>query len=65
MNEELRMKVLDVWGKLQTSDHYYYMSTKYWSDGDVHRYFSPYETPFQANINFLNVLSKFREELRK
>ncbi len=42
------------WRKLQTSDHFYYMCTKWWSDGDVHAYFSPYDTPYIANMNFMN-----------
>ncbi len=42
------------WRKLQTSDHYYYMCTKWFSDGDVHAYFSPYESPYQAFITFMN-----------
>ncbi len=57
-----RDQILDVWGKLQTSDHYYYMSTKYWGDGDVHRYFSPYETPYQACINFQSVMGGLRHK---
>ena len=44
------------WRRLTTSDHVYYMSTKFWSDGDVHRYFSPYPTPHEAFVNFMNVL---------
>lgn len=40
--------------KLQTSDHFYYMCTKWWSDGDVHAYFSPYESPYIAYMNFMN-----------
>lgn len=63
-NEDEKNRILDVWGKLQTSDHYYYMSTKYWSDGDVHRYFSPYETPYHAFIAFLNVLNDFRGQIK-
>lgn len=42
------------WRKLQTSDHFYYMCTKWWSDGDVHAYFSPYESPYIAYMNFMN-----------
>lgn len=53
-------ELLDVWGKLQTSDHYYYMSTKYWSDGDVHKYFSPYKSPYEAFVTFQNVLRDFK-----
>ena len=47
------------WIYLQTSDHFYYMSTKYFSDGAVHSYFSPYDTPYDAFSNYMNVLSDF------
>jgi len=47
------------WLYLQTSDHFYYMCTKWFSDGDVHKYFNPYGTPYDAFINFMNVLSDF------
>jgi alpha-amylase len=50
-------KLIDDWRKLQTSDHFYYMCTKYWSDGDVHKYFSPYNSPYEAFINYMNALS--------
>ncbi len=43
--------------RLTTSDHLYYMCTKYFSDGDVHKYFSPYESPYEAHIAFMNVLA--------
>ena len=46
-------------GRLQESDHFYYMSTKFFSDGDVHKYFNPYNTPYEAFINYMNVLSDF------
>ena len=46
--------LIEDWRKLQTSDHFYYMCTKWWSDGDVHAYFSPYETPYIAYMNFMN-----------
>ena len=45
---------------LQVSDHFYYMSTKFFSDGEVHSYFNPYNTPYEAFINFMNVLSDFK-----
>ncbi len=51
--------LIDVWGKLQTSDHFYYMSTKFWSDGDVHKYFSPYNSPYDAYIFYMNAFSDF------
>jgi alpha-amylase len=50
-------QVLEDWRRLLTSDHAYYMSTKHWSDGDVHQYFSPFESPYDACINYMNVLA--------
>lgn len=47
------------WKYLQTSDHFYYMCTKWFSDGDVHKYFNPYDSPYEAFINFMNALSDF------
>lgn len=47
------------WNYLQASDHLYYMSTKHLADGAVHSHFSPYETPFQAFTNYMNVLADF------
>jgi alpha-amylase len=44
---------------LQVSDHFYYMSTKFFSDGEVHSYFNPFNTPYDAFINYMNVLSDF------
>ena len=51
------------WRKLSTSDHLYYMSTKYYADGDVHSYFSPYPHPYDAYINFMNALEHLNERL--
>ncbi len=53
-------ELIHTWGKLQTSDHFYYMSTKFWSDGDVHKYFSPFDNPYDAAIFYMNVLSDFK-----
>ncbi len=47
------------WLYLQTSDHFYYMCTKWFSDGDVHKYFNPYDSPYEAFVNFMNILSDF------
>jgi len=47
------------WNYLQCTDHFYYMCTKFFTDGDVHAYFNPYETPYEAFINYMNVLSDF------
>ncbi len=44
---------------LQNSDHFYYMCTKWFSDGDVHKYFNAYNSPYEAYINFMNVISDF------
>lgn len=52
--------ILEDWRKLTTSDHLYYMCTKFWSDGDVHKYFSPYDSPYESYINFMNVLDNLR-----
>ena len=46
-------------GHLLESDHFYYMCTKFFSDGAVHKYFNPYDTPYEAFINYMNVLSDF------
>ncbi len=51
------------WRKLTTSDHFYYMCTKWFSDGDVHKYFNPYETPYDAFIAFMNVLNDIQLRL--
>ncbi len=51
--------ILKDWAYLQTSDHFYYMSTKFFSDGEVHAYFNPFETPYEAFMNYMNVLSDF------
>jgi alpha-amylase len=48
------LALIDDWRRLQTSDHFYYMCTKWFNDGDIHAYFSPYETPYEAYINFMN-----------
>jgi alpha-amylase len=48
------------WRKLQTSDHFYYMCTKWFADGDVHKYFNPYDSPYDSYINFMNVLDNLR-----
>jgi len=47
------------WLYLQTSDHFYYMCTKWFSDGDVHKYFNPYDSPYEAFVNYMNILSDF------
>lgn len=53
------------WRKLQTSDHFYYMCTKWFADGDVHKYFSPYESPYEAFTNYMNVLQDIEYRLHE
>jgi alpha-amylase len=53
------------WAKLQTSDHFYYISTKQGTDGDVHGYFSPYGGPYDAYIYFMNVLADLQVRLKR
>jgi alpha-amylase len=55
--------LLHAWRKLQTSDHFYYMCTKWFNDGDVHKYFNPYESPYDAYINYMNILDDFSQRL--
>ncbi len=62
VNSSKDKQLIDDWRKLQTSDHFYYMCTKYFNDGDVHKYFSPYETPYEGFIAYMNAINdmKFR-----
>ncbi|MGB8490366.1 MAG: glycoside hydrolase family 57 protein [Bacteroidales bacterium] len=53
------------WEYLQASDHFYYMATKFFSDGAVHAYFNPYETPYDAFMNYMNVLSDFEIRVKR
>jgi alpha-amylase len=55
--------LLHDWRRLQTSDHFYYMSTKHFADQQVHKYFNPYDSPYDAFINFMNVLDNLRGRL--
>lgn len=56
------LALIEDWRRLQASDHVYYMCTKWWGDGDIHAYFSPYENPYDAFIAFMNAYHdlKFR-----
>jgi alpha-amylase len=53
-------KIISDWRRLQASDHFYYMCTKYFADGDVHKYFNPYDSPYDSYINFMNVLDNLQ-----
>jgi alpha-amylase len=57
--------LLRKWRSLQTSDHFYYMCTKWFADGDVHRYFNPYESPYEAYINYMNILDDLAQSAKK
>ena len=54
---------IEDWRRLQTSDHFYYMCTKWFNDGDIHAYFSPYESPYVAYMNFMNAWHDLRFRL--
>jgi alpha-amylase len=56
-------EMLEDWRRLTTSDHFYYMGTKYFADGAAHRYFSPYDSPYDSYVNFMNVLDNLRTRL--
>jgi alpha-amylase len=55
--------LIEDWRCLQTSDHFYYMCTKWFNDGDIHAYFSPYESPYEGYINFMNAYHDLRARL--
>ena len=57
--------ILKDWQYLQTSDHFYYMSTKYFSDSDIHAYLNPYDSPYEAFMNYMNVLNDFSIRLNR
>jgi alpha-amylase len=57
-------KIIEDWRKLQVSDHFYYMCTKWFSDGDVHKYFNPYESPYDAFISYMNALSDLKLRIK-
>jgi len=56
-------RLITDWRKLQTSDHFYYMCTKWFNDGDVHKYFNPYDSPYEAFIAYMNVLQDLKLRL--
>lgn len=58
-------QIIDDWRKLQTSDHFYYMCTKYFNDGDVHAYFNPYANPYEAYIAHKNALEDLTERVKR
>ena len=69
LGERIRMvtdkRIRQDWNYLQASDHFYYMSTKHSSDGSVHSHYSPYDSPYSAFTNYMNVLSDFLIRVRE
>ncbi len=57
--------LIEDWKRLTTSDHFYYMCVKWFDDGDVHKYFNPYDTPYEAYITFMNVLNDIMHRLKE
>lgn len=57
-------QLLEDWRKLQTSDHVYYMCTKWFNDGDVHRYFNPYDSPYDCFIAFMNIINDLKLRIK-
>ena len=53
-------QLIDDWRRMTTSDHPYYMCTKWFTDGDVHAYFSPYDSPYEAFLYYMNALRDIR-----
>lgn len=63
IKETRNKKLIEDWKKLQISDHFYYMSTKYFADGDVHKYFNPYESPYEAFIYYMNCIQDIKQRI--
>ncbi|HEX8763441.1 MAG TPA: glycoside hydrolase family 57 protein [Candidatus Saccharimonadales bacterium] len=59
------LALIEDWRRLQTSDHFYYMCTKWFNDGDIHAYFSPYENPYDAYIAFMNAYHDMRSRIHQ
>ena len=57
-------RLAEDWRRLQTSDHFYYMCTKWFADGDVHAYFSPYASPYEAFASYMSALTDLDVRLR-
>lgn len=64
LEDEIPFYLKEVWRKLQTADHFYYMCTKWFADGDVHKYFNPYENPYEAYLNYRNVLEDLKLRIK-
>jgi len=58
-------EIIDDWRKLQISDNFYYMCTKWFADGDVHKYFNPFDRPHDAFISFMNIINDLKIRLKE
>ena len=58
-------ELIESWRRLTTSDHFYYMCTKWFNDGDVHKYFNPYDSPYESYIAFMNILQDMEGRAKK
>lgn len=58
-------KLIEDWRRFQTSDHFYYMCTKWFADGDVHKYFNPYESPYDAFISYMNAFNDLKLQVEE
>ncbi|MDB5328951.1 MAG: Alpha-amylase [Phycisphaerales bacterium] len=65
LKEKGDQQLLSDWRRLTSSDHFYYMCTKHWADPAQQKYFSPYESPYDSYINFMNVLDNIQSRLRE
>ncbi len=65
IKEKNNPELLHLWRKMQTSDHFYYMCTKWFNDGDVHKYFNPYDSPYDAFIYYMNVFKDLQDKLEE
>ena len=57
IKEKNNKKLVEDWRRLQNSDNFYYMCTKWFNDGDIHKYFNPFESPYDAFIAFMNIIN--------
>jgi alpha-amylase len=64
LKEKGEESLLNDWRRLTSSDHFYYMSTKHWAENDLQKHFSPYESPYDSYINYMNVLDNIQSRLR-
>jgi len=58
-------QLIEAWRKLTTSDHLYYMCTKWFEDGDVHKYFNPYDSPYECFMNFMNTIQDMNHRMKR